>query len=213
LTEITDVDGALVVDAGDLESLVEGIEESIAEGIDSTALDNLAASVSETQDIDQDDDGIPNSTDPDDDNDGTPDVDDDDDDNDGTKDAEDLDDDNDGILDTAEGAVDDFLGAFGDLMDQVTSGDACLGDYVAAVGEVGDADYAEAYCITDDDDCEFCAKDGVCVAEADMAVCDTGSSAGLVVGLILGILAAVAIGIVVYCFCCKGDDDGYQKQH
>ena len=106
-----------------------------------------------------------------------------------------------------------MLGAFGDLMDQVVSGDACLGDYVAAVGEVGDADYAEAYCITSDDDCEFCAKDGVCVAEADAAVCDTGSSAGLVVGLILGILAAVAIGIVVYCFCCKGDDDGYQKQH
>jgi len=43
LTDIFDVEGGLEVDAGDIASLTEGIQESISEGIDSTALDNLAA--------------------------------------------------------------------------------------------------------------------------------------------------------------------------
>ena len=42
---------------------------------------------------------------------------------------------------------------------------------------------------------------------------DLSSGSGLVIGLILAILAAIAVGIVVYCFCCKDDDDSFQKQN
>ena len=114
----------------------------------------------------------------------------------------------DDVLDTVDDSWGDFVG-------NLFEDDTCLGGYAAAVGEVGDADYRPSLCITDagdDDDCTTCMNWGTCVAEANVAWCDEGSSAGLVVGLILAILAAVAIGIVVYCFCCKGDDDDYQKQ-
>ena len=36
---------------------------------------------------------------------------------------------------------------------------------------------------------------------------DHQSSAGLVVAIVVSLLAAVAIGIIVYCLCCKGDGD------
>jgi len=112
-----------------------------------------------------------------------------------------------------EETLDDVTDAFSDFTDNLFGENTCFGAYAAQVGEVGDADYREALCITDaEDGCDTCMNWDVCVAEANVGLCDEGSSAGLVVGLILAILAAVAIGIVVYCFCCKGDDDDYQKQ-
>lgn len=54
------------------------------------------------QDIDFDNDGVPNNIDTDDDNDGIPDSEDSDDDNDGIPDDQDKDDDNDGIPDTLD---------------------------------------------------------------------------------------------------------------
>ena len=111
-----------------------------------------------------------------------------------------------------EETLDDVSGAFSDFWDNATGDDTCLGAFASEIGEVGDADYRAALCITDAvDGCDTCMNWGQCVPEANVDLCDEGSSAGLVVGLILAILAAVAIGIVVYCFCCKGDDDDYQK--
>merc|ERR1719195_1163852 len=124
-------------------------------------------------------------------------------------DAADVDDDPSALEET----LDDVSDAFSDFTDNLFGENTCFGAYAAQVGEVGDADYREALCITDaEDGCDTCMNWDVCVAEANVGLCDEGSSAGLVVGLILAILAAVAIGIVVYCFCCKGDDDDYQKQ-
>ena len=112
-----------------------------------------------------------------------------------------------------EDTLDDISDAFGDFTDNLFGENTCFGAYASEVGAVGDADYRSALCITDaEDGCDTCMNWGVCVTEANVGLCDEGSSAGLVVGLILAILAAVAIGIVVYCFCCKGDDDDYQKQ-
>ena len=115
-----------------------------------------------------------------------------------------------------EDMVDDLDDAWDDLVGNLFGEETCIwGAYASQVGEVGDADYREALCISDADDvagCDTCLNWGTCVADANAGWCDEGSSAGLVVGLILAILAAVAIGIVVYCFCCKGDDDDYQKQ-
>ena len=44
------------------------------------------------------------------------------------------------------------------------------------------------------------------------AECDehAPSSLGLVIGILIAIIGCVAIGILVYCFCCKNkNDDGY----
>lgn len=57
-----------------------------------------------------------------------------------------------------------------------------------------------------------------CVPEEYAHICEDnefdatyGSNAGLIVGVLFGVLGAVAVGIVVYCFCCKKNDDDYQK--
>jgi hypothetical protein len=69
-------------------------------------------------------------------------------------------------------------------------------------------------------DCEYGCSDWgeTCVTEEWAHICEDnefaatyGSSAGLIIGVLLGVLGAVAVGIVVYCLCCKKNDDDYQK--
>lgn len=60
-----------------------------------------------------------------------------------------------------------------------------------------------------------CLNWGICATDESICAAAYGESlsSGLIMGLILAILAAIAIGIIVYCFCCKGEDDDYQKQN
>lgn len=76
----------------------------------------------------------------------------------------------------------------------------------------------------DDTTCETCYVDGECYTmdttdEDAIDFCGDAEDiisggSGLVIGLILAVLAAIALGIVIYCFCCKSsEDDDYQKQN
>ena len=63
-----------------------------------------------------------------------------------------------------------------------------------------------------------CAVAGMC-AEADEAskkVCDEynpdgGSGVGLIIAIIVGLLVAVGVGILLWCCCCKGEDDDFKS--
>ena len=59
---------------------------------------------------------------------------------------------------------------------------------------------------------------GACVSATDKATCDVNrpdvvdSSVMSIILAIVGVLSAIAIGILVYCFCCaKKSDDNYNK--
>ena len=68
-------------------------------------------------------------------------------------------------------------------------------------------------CLVYDD--TLCAESGCYDAFSLTAACETAevcdanaaSSAGLLIAVIVCLLAAVAVGVLVYCLCCKSSDD------
>ena len=60
-----------------------------------------------------------------------------------------------------------------------------------------------------------CALDGACMDASTKAICkEYFGGSGVVLGVIMGLILSIAIGIIVYCCCCKGnktDDDNYQN--
>lgn len=81
--------------------------------------------------------------------------------------------------------------------------DATALEVTAATEEAAQALSAFETTCTSEEGYEW-SEDGTCV--------DTSSGAGLVLGLVFGILGAVGVGILVYCYCFKKDDDDSYKE-
>ena len=88
----------------------------------------------------------------------------------------------------------------------------CLSDGVDGVW-LDATDDDSAHCLLYGDAAVLCADSGcydsVTASCASKELCDANapSSAGLVIAIVVCLLAAVAVGILVYCLCCKSDGD------
>ena len=90
--------------------------------------------------------------------------------------------------------------------------ESCLSDEVDGVW-LDATDDDTAHCLTYENMDILCPDTGcfdtLTASCASEELCDANapSSAGLVIAIVVCLLAAVAVGILVYCLCCKSDGD------